>query len=484
MYIWSLDSVNVARDLDGKVSEPLIDLARRTLKLAILLGEPIDLGEPHLVDNTFILRELATSPAFAKIVRDYEGIRFFLAMGGKPATPRQTLAARSTNPMWASSAWRVHASKTDQFRGWLAGDVSRVPTDAFGDASDPHAARESSVLLFEGLGVLDEIIQRKQHASSPRVLMPQFGGTNPSLCTRIGEGIMTLRHRIEIGDRLDEWVSSDERDHCVTAADRLTHLLARLKGDPTGNSRTIWLNELSETAVKALDAWTWTDEIARCVVNTAYNKVVAGSFRSDRLFAAESPLFAQIDDLGTFDRVSPRTIDALHALWDDVIRPGDQPSSAEEHPFLAIRDIEVLDEISWEQIEDAIESGAYRAALAALRASPPEEKAERRLAFARTVAQRVSLNWSVVRSIAPGKDFLYELERKGLEVFIDVVSTYVEKLIEDDAGVVSANADVIKAVAPAGLAYSYNRLARSANRRRTIGIQGRIERALSESTPA
>lgn len=483
MYIWSLDSVNVAREIDGTVVEPLIDLARRTFKLAILLGEPIDLGEPHLVDNTFVLRELATSQAFTKILRDHEEIRFFLATGGKPATPRQILASRSENPAWASSAWRIHQSQADPFRSWLAAGSGKAPKDAFGD---PHAApgvRDSNSLLLDGLNALNEIVERKQHASSPRILMPQFGGNNPNLCTRIGEGVVTLRQRIEIGDRLDEWASSDERDHCVVAADRLADLLARLKTEPSGNSRTTWLNELGVIAASREDAWTWTDEIARCVVNNAYNKVVAGSFRSDHLFAAESPLYSLVDELGSLDQVSTRTVDSLHSLWDNAPTPSGNPSAAKEHPFLAVQDIEVLDQITWEQIEDAIESAAYRNALAALRAAAPEERADRRLAFARTVAHRVSLNWNVVQNIAPGSFFLRDFERKGLEFFIDVASEVVQKVIDDDSGFVSANADVVKATVPEGLAYSYNRLARSANRRRTIGIQGRVERVLSESAP-
>jgi hypothetical protein len=481
MYIWSLDSVNVARELDGSVVEPFVDLARRTLKLAILLGEPIDLGEPHLVDNTFVLRELATSPAFAKVVRDHDGIRFFLAIGGKPATPRQILATRSVNPAWASSAWRPHESQADRFRAWLAGGVDRTPADAFGDPNGPQAAREANSLLVEGLHRLDEIVARKQADSSPRILMPQFGGNNPNLCTRIGEGVATLQQRIEIGDRLGEWTTDDERTHCMESASRLTALLARLSAEPAGNSRTTWLNELGEIASRELDAWTWTDEIARCVVNNAYNKVVAGSFRSNRVFAAESPLFALVDELGSVDQVSPRTVDALHSLWDDSLRPNGGPTDAGEHPFLAVQDIDVLDQISWEQIDDAIESGAYRDALAALRAAAPEERADRRLAFARTVAQRVSLNWSVVQDISPGSAFLRDFERKGLEFFVDVASEVVQKVIEDDSGFVSANADVVKATVPEGLAYSYNRLARSANRRRAIGIQGRVERVLRDS---
>ncbi|QYK47919.1 MAG: hypothetical protein KF838_14150 [Phycisphaeraceae bacterium] len=483
MYIWSLDSVNVARELNGAVVEPFVDLARRTIKLAILLGEPIDLGEPHLVDNTFVLRELATSPAFAKVIRDHNGIRFFLAIGGKPATPRQILATRSANPAWASSAWRPHESQADRFRAWLAGGVDRTPADAFSDPNGSVAACEANSLLIEGLHRLDEIVAHKQADFSPRILTPQFGGSNPNLCTRIGEGIATLQQRIEIGDRLDDWATDDERSHCMESASRLTALLARLSAEPSGNSRTTWLNELSEIAASRLDAWTWTDEIARCVVNNAYNKVVAGSFRSDRVFAAESPLFTLVDELGSVDRVSPRTVDALHSLWDDTLRPSGGTTEAGEHPFLAVRDIDVLDEISWEHIEDAIESGAYRDAHAALRAAAPEERADRRLAFARTVAQRVSLNWSVVRDMAPGSAFLRDFERKGLEFFIDVASVVVQKTIDDESGFVSANADVIKSVAPSGLAYSYNRLARTANRRRSIGLQGRIERILRDTAP-
>lgn len=482
MYLWALDSVNVARNEDGSAVEQLLTLARRAMKLSLLLGEPIELGEPHLIDNTFVLAELDRDENFARILRDCPSIKFFLAQRGggstqTVATPKQLLLNKMTVERWWSSAWRVpeHQDSATEFQRWLAGEKGSVRDPHILDKDAVKESHDLSASVQRGLDVLNGIIEHKLD-NRRRLSAPDFNTGGGDLCFHIRRGAKLLQGRI---DADTAWVSSRERDYCESAIRRIDRVMGELPKTDR-NFRSAWLNVLIRLAREEEDLFTWPDAIARCIVNTAYNRVVARSFGSSRLFTSESPLFIQGSDAAGDGIISEPTITALLASEPAA---GSASAGGAVQPFVLVEDLDALDNVSWDNLANALGSGAYHEGLKQIRTAKPEERACRRLEFAIAMAGRVALNWRTEQRTLPGSEMLNGRYVSNAEFVVIATMPIVEaaaEVVNVTGGILSAGAQFAEATVKYVFPYVYNFWAQEAARRKSLGLRGQLQDLLRQ----
>jgi hypothetical protein len=320
----------------GPTPAELLTLAERALKVSVIRAEPIEFGEPQLIDNVFVLRA-SNDDGFREALRNAP-VAFCMRRKSprRLLTPKSALRARLQSD-WYSSAWRDD-------RAALAESISA-------NSLRRHATTYDGELLH-GLYNLDDIVRkvprhRRREAMSPRYQLSEL------LTTTIGR-LKNKRVRQQNDPRYYAGAA------CRQAARRLQVAIKVLRRQGLHNNRSALLRSVVDSTNPLRLPDELSEWIAQTAIHLAYNFTLGLSWNSSSMWASEYFTYFGDDAVAYLTEYLDLLCPTLHGSRWETLTAGNTSSSGESETLWRSQARVDLDDVAWKDIASLMQDAHYQ----------------------------------------------------------------------------------------------------------------------------